>query len=103
MGLWVTRLVGQAQNSQPDLDRALQSATARYEAKDDAEAQKELEPLLARFPNSFEVNELTGLVYAAQGQEDEANRYLENAAPHRTNRGGHPLSGEGSERESNIL
>ena len=80
LGLWVTRLVGQAQNSQPDLDRALQSATARYEAKDYAEAQKELEPLLARFPNSFEVNELTGLVYAAQGQDDEANRYLENAA-----------------------
>ena len=51
-----------------------------YEAKDYAEAQKELEPLLARFPNSFEVNELTGLVYAAQGQDDEANRYLENAA-----------------------
>jgi len=80
LGPWVTRLVGQAQNSQPDLDRALQSATARYEAKDYAEAQKELEPLLARFPNSFEVNELTGLVYAAQGQDDEANRYLENAA-----------------------
>src|SRR6516225_9098269 len=80
VGLCAAWSLAQAQNSQPDLDRALQSATARYEAKDYAEAQKELEPLLARFPNSFEVNELTGLVYAAQGQDDEANRYLENAA-----------------------
>jgi tetratricopeptide (TPR) repeat protein len=72
--------VAQAQKTQPDLDRAFQSATAHYEAKDYAAAQKELEPLVARLSNSFEVNELMGLVYAAQGQDDEANHYLKTAA-----------------------
>ena len=61
------------------MDRTFQSATAHYEAKDYAGAQKELEPLVARLSNSFEVNELMGLVYAAQGQDDEANHYLKNA------------------------
>jgi len=69
----------QAQKSQLDLDRAFQSATAHYETKEYAEAQKELEPLLARLPNSFEVNELMGLVYAAQGLDEKANRYLKAA------------------------
>ena len=71
--------VAQAQKSQPDLDRAFQSATAHYEAKEYAEAAKELEPLLARLPDSFEVNELMGLVYAAQGLDEKANRYLKTA------------------------
>jgi len=68
-----------AQKSQLDLDRAFQSATAHYETKEYGEAQKELEPLLARLPNSFEVNELMGLVYAAQGLDEKANRYLKAA------------------------
>ena len=79
VGLCAAWSLAQAQKSQPDLDRAFQSATAHYEAKDYAEAQKELEPLVARLSNSFEVNELMGLVYAAQGRDDEANRYLKNA------------------------
>jgi tetratricopeptide (TPR) repeat protein len=79
LGLCVAWSVAQAQKSQPDLDRAFQSATAHYEAKEYAEAEKELEPLLARLPNSFEVNELMGLVYAAQGLDEEANRYLKTA------------------------
>jgi tetratricopeptide (TPR) repeat protein len=61
------------------LDRAFQSATAHYEAKEYAEAAKELEPLLARLPDSFEVNELMGLVCAAQGLDEKATRYLKNA------------------------
>jgi tetratricopeptide (TPR) repeat protein len=79
LGLYVAWPAAQAQKSQPDLDRAFQSATAHYEAKDYAEAQKLLEPLVARLSNSFEVNELMGLVYAAQGRDEEANRYLKNA------------------------
>jgi tetratricopeptide (TPR) repeat protein len=79
LSLCVAWPVAQAQKGQPDLDRAFQSATAHYEAQDYAEAQKELEPLLARLSDSFEVNELMGLVYAAQGRDDEANRYLKNA------------------------
>jgi Flp pilus assembly protein TadD len=79
LGLCAAWPVAQAQKSQPDLDRAFQSATAHYEAKEYAEAEKELEPLLARLPNSFEVNELMGLVYAAQGLDEKANRYLKTA------------------------
>ncbi len=78
--------------SATNLDRAFQSAAAHYEAKQYAEAQRELEPLAARLPNSFDVNELMGLVYAAQGQDDKANHFLKNAvglkpdsAPARTN------------------
>ena len=79
LGICVAWPAGQAQKSLPDLDRAFQSATAHYETKKYAEAQKELEPLLARLPNSFEVNELMGLVYAAQGLDEKANRYLKAA------------------------
>ncbi len=64
----------------PDLDRIFQLATAHYQAKEYAEAQRKLEPLLGRLPDSFEVNELMGLVYAAQGQAEKANRYLKNAS-----------------------
>jgi tetratricopeptide (TPR) repeat protein len=63
----------------PDLDRSFQSAAAHYEAKEYPEAQKELEPLAARLVDRFEVNELMGLVYAAQGQDEKAHRYLKNA------------------------
>jgi tetratricopeptide (TPR) repeat protein len=79
LGVCVTWSVAQPQNSQPDLDRAFQSATAHYEAKEYAEAEKELRPLVARLPNSFEVNELMGLVYAAQGLDEKANAYLKTA------------------------
>ncbi len=78
--------------SATDPDRAFQSAVTHYEAKQYAEAQKELEPLAARLPKNFEVNELMGLVCAAQGQDEKANRFLKNAvrlkpdsAPARTN------------------
>jgi tetratricopeptide (TPR) repeat protein len=79
LGLCVTWSVAQPQNSQPDLDRAFQSATAHYEAKEYAQAEKELRPLVARLPASFEVNELMGLVYAAQGLDEKANAYLKTA------------------------
>ena len=79
LGLCIACPGAQAQKSQPDLDRAFQSANAHYEAKEYAEAEKELEPLLARFPSSFEVNELMGMVYAAQGQDAKANPYLKTA------------------------
>jgi tetratricopeptide (TPR) repeat protein len=91
--------VAQAQKSQPDLDRAFQSAAAHYKAKEYAEAEKDLEPLLARFPNSFEVNELMGLVYAAQGLDQKANRYLKTATRLKPNdaasRPPSPASGRG--------
>lgn len=63
-----------------DVDREFQSAVAHYEARQYAEAQKELELLAARLPDNFEVSELLGLVYAAQGEDQKANPYLEKAA-----------------------
>ncbi len=63
-----------------ELDRALQSAIAHYEAREFAQAQRDLEPLVARQPASFEVNELMGVVCAAQGQYEKATPYLRNAA-----------------------
>src|SRR5205085_7905220 len=50
-----------------------------YEAKDYARAQKQLESLAARLPGDFDVNELMGLVYAGQGQDEKAKHFLENA------------------------
>jgi tetratricopeptide (TPR) repeat protein len=85
LGLCVAWPVARAQKSQPDLDRAFESANAHYEAKEYAEAEKELEPLLVRLPNSFEVNELMGLVCAAQGLDEKANRYLKNATRVKSN------------------
>ena len=60
-------------------EREFQSAAAAYEAKDYARAQRQIEPLAARLPDSFEVNELMGLVYAGQGRDEKAKRFLENA------------------------
>src|SRR5882762_10835404 len=53
-----------------------QAAVAAYQAERYGEAQRELIPLLAANPNSFEINELTGLVYVALGQDEKAHAYL---------------------------
>ena len=55
------------------------AALAAYKAQQYAAAQHELEPLVKSAPTSFEINELLGLVYVAQGKQSEANRYLANA------------------------
>ena len=57
-------------------DRDFQSAVASYEAKNYQQAQTQLEPLVGRLPDNFDVNELMGLVYAAEGQDAKANRFL---------------------------
>jgi tetratricopeptide (TPR) repeat protein len=53
-----------------------QAAVAAYQAERYGEAQLELTPLLAANPSSFEINELTGLVYVALGQDEKAHTYL---------------------------
>jgi tetratricopeptide (TPR) repeat protein len=55
------------------------SALAAYKAQQYVAAQRELEPLVKSDPNSFEVNELLGLVYVAQHKQQEANPYLAKA------------------------
>jgi len=63
----------------PDLDREFKAAVAQYEAGQYAEAATQLEKLAREVPESFEVQELLGLVYAAQSQNDKANPHLEKA------------------------
>ena len=63
----------------PDLDREFKAAVAQYEAGQYAEAATQLEKLVREVPESFEVQELLGLVYAAQSQNDKANAHLEKA------------------------
>jgi len=61
------------------LDRQFQAAVAQYESGRLAEAATALETLLRETPESFEVHELLGLVYAAQSQYSNASPHLEKA------------------------
>ena len=70
-----------AAGSQPgsSLDRKFQSAVAQYESGHFAQAAAQLEALVRQVPESFEVHELLGLVYAAQSQDSQARKHLETA------------------------
>jgi tetratricopeptide (TPR) repeat protein len=75
-----------------DLDREFQAAVAQYDSGRYAEAAAKLENILRDAPESFEVQELLGLVYAAQSQDARATQHLQKAvqlkpdsAPARTN------------------
>ena len=68
---------GQAQPA--DLDRDFRAAVAQYEAGKYPEAAAKLEGLLPKVPESFEVHELLGLVYAAESQDKRARDHLEAA------------------------
>jgi tetratricopeptide (TPR) repeat protein len=59
------------------LDRQFQSAVAQYNAGRFAEAAEQLEKLLPQAPQSFEIHELLGLVYAAELQDSKALEHLE--------------------------
>ena len=59
------------------LDRQFQSAVAQYNAGRFAEAAAQLEKILPQVPQSFEVHELLGLVYAAESQDAKALEHLE--------------------------
>ncbi len=58
------------------LDREYQSAVADYDAGRYAAAADQLEHLLPYAPNSFEIHELLGLVYASLSQETKAEEHL---------------------------
>src|SRR5467141_164592 len=62
------------------LDRQFQAAVAQYESGRLPEAATALEVLLREVPESFEVHELLGMVYAAQSQDAKATAHLEKAA-----------------------
>ena len=64
---------------QERLNSAFQAALAQYNEGKFAEAAAGLESLLREVPDSFEVNELLGLVYSAESQDAKANIRLEKA------------------------
>jgi tetratricopeptide (TPR) repeat protein len=61
------------------LDREFQSAAAQYDSGHYTEAAASLEKIQPKLPNSFEVQELLGLVYSAQSDNAKANPHLEKA------------------------
>jgi len=61
------------------LNREFQAAIEQYDSGHYAEAATALEKLLPAVPQSFEVQELLGLVYSAQQQEAKASEHLEKA------------------------
>jgi tetratricopeptide (TPR) repeat protein len=61
------------------LNQEFQSAEAQYDAGHFAEAATQLEKLLREAPESFEIHELLGLVYAEESQDVLANQHLEKA------------------------
>src|SRR6266566_294710 len=62
-----------------DLDREFQAAVAQYDSGHYAEAAAKLENLVREAPESFEVQELLGLVYSAQSQDARATEHLQKA------------------------
>jgi tetratricopeptide (TPR) repeat protein len=61
------------------LDRQFQTASADYNAGRFADAAVQLENLVHKVPDSFEVHELLGLTYSATAQDAKANPHLEKA------------------------
>jgi tetratricopeptide (TPR) repeat protein len=61
------------------LDRTFQSALSHFNAGEYATAQRELESLLKALPKSFDVLELLGQVYSAEGQDEKAAAPFEQA------------------------
>jgi Flp pilus assembly protein TadD len=60
-------------------DRRLQSALAHYNSGAYAAAQQELESLERDSPHTFDAQELLGLVYSAEGQDEKATARFEEA------------------------
>jgi tetratricopeptide (TPR) repeat protein len=55
------------------------SALGAYHNQQYAAAQAQLEPLIRAAPDSFDANELLGLVYVGEGEPEKANRFLAKA------------------------
>src|SRR5271166_2469173 len=64
---------------QKNLDQEFKAAVSLYEAGKYPEAAIQLEKLVRELPESFEVQELLGLVYAAQSQDAKATQHLQKA------------------------
>src|SRR6202011_141728 len=92
MLLLVVKAIPQQSTENPDrrqtaeaTNRRLVSALSAYKAQKYAAAQSELESLVKSATDSFEVNELLGLVYVAQDRKQQANHFLAKAVQLRPN------------------
>jgi len=61
------------------LNSLFQAAVSEYDAGHFSQAAEKLESLLPQAPESFEVHELLGMVYAAESEETKANQHLAKA------------------------
>ena len=77
--VWAAFAAGQDGRTQHKLDSEFQSAAAQYEAGQYAQAAAQLEDILPLAPNSFEVHELMGQVYASLSQDTKALEHFEAA------------------------
>jgi tetratricopeptide (TPR) repeat protein len=78
LAVLASALTSVGQNTQR-LNQEFQSAVAQYDAGHLPEAAAQLESLLRDAPESFEVHELLGLVYAGESRDLLANQHLEKA------------------------
>jgi tetratricopeptide (TPR) repeat protein len=83
---------GAGADEQQQLQREFQEAVQFYDSNHLDEAAVRLEQLVREVPQNFDVHELLGMVYAAQGRDSEAIEHLQdavrlkpNSAPARTN------------------
>jgi tetratricopeptide (TPR) repeat protein len=67
------------QNGSAALDQKFQSAVAYFDSGQYPAAQQELESLVKSLPDRFEVQELLGLVFSAEGQDEKATEPFEKA------------------------
>jgi len=66
-----------ASSRDQELNSQFQTAVAQYDAGHFAEAAAQLEKLLHEVPDSFEAQELLGMVYAGESQDALAKQHLE--------------------------
>lgn len=83
----LTRTICSAGQNTQNLDKEYQSAVADYEAGRYQQAAARLEPLLPFAPQSFEIHELLGMVYASLPDGDKAIEHLKTAVQIRPNSG----------------
>jgi Flp pilus assembly protein TadD len=76
-GLLGASALASEESRQQMLDRKFQAAVADYNAGKLSAAASQLEELAPDAPRSFEIQELLGLVYAAQSQESRAVEHLQ--------------------------
>jgi tetratricopeptide (TPR) repeat protein len=83
LSLWLLLTValafGASYEQTPQLQREFEKAVQLYDSHRLAEAASQLEPLVREFPQSFDVQELLGIVYSAQGKEADATEHLASA------------------------